>query len=781
MMTLKAFVQVALLFSLQTIQLWGGETEPPKKSKVSAAFTVRVDGSASFKSVQEAIDAAAKGEVIKVGPGVYEGHLVIKKSLTLAGAGWDKTTFTARAKNKHDIGPEEIREAQKRIREAATEAEKKAIIDEYRKKHMPSPVLSIQQAGKVRLSGIKLTLGGSHAEGRIDQNAIIAVSDSQVDIGNCVVAGSPGNGINIGGRSKAKIHHCLVAGAWGSGISVVGNREGQEGPPQVHIVDCDVRNGYHRCITIEGKGEDVVVENCRISGSAWHGIRYDHAAPTIRHNLIFDNDRFGIYASGSTAAIVEQNLFYGNHMSGISCWSGNSDIIRSNTFAGNKRSGLELLRGCTPEILRNIFYGNPQAIYREPVKDQGLSPAVIMNNYFWKNEWKVATTVAENPDGENGKEKYVKKEMAMDESNETVDPGFTRPDRKDFVLLGDSPARKGCIGAAEPIAFKSPWPVQAEEKSVIRHRRVSKERAEAQLASRRHDEFRKKAQQLAKPWIDAIMQAQDPEKRGKGLARMRKALAGDDQLQRIAGIVAFMETREANYDKKPFRAFLLPLIDAVEGRDQVLLFYAIRIAGQGPGDLDLLFRVLEKPSFEMKKSASHLLKEYAGRKLTGRAADIICKYLEAEDRKSLRDVITGLWGAEVSPALEARVLVIARTRSDCRGDAIYYGLSTFQNKSKAVIEELMKCIDAGDRNAGRAMWGLGHGIPAEYQSMVADFAVKVFDARDSKRIREECLDILRKYAGPKHREVLKKMAGNEMLHDDLRDRARRVVQRISKE
>ncbi len=93
--------------------------------------------------------------------------------------------------------------------------------------------------------------------------------------------------------------------------------------------------------------------------SAWHGIRYDHCAPVIAGNLIFDNERCGIYASGRTAATVENNLFYGN---GITCWFQNRDTIRGNTFvamhgdtyAGDSQ-GVCILGSAKPKILKNIF------------------------------------------------------------------------------------------------------------------------------------------------------------------------------------------------------------------------------------------------------------------------------------------------------------------------------------------------------------------------------------------------------------------------------------------
>ena len=54
------------------------------------------------------------------------------------------------------------------------------------------------------------------------------------------------------------------------------------------------------------------------------GIRYDGSAPHVVGNLIFDNQRSGIYASGKTTALVEGNVFLGT---GSSHWFASADRV----------------------------------------------------------------------------------------------------------------------------------------------------------------------------------------------------------------------------------------------------------------------------------------------------------------------------------------------------------------------------------------------------------------------------------------------------------------------
>jgi len=57
---------------------------------------------------------------------------------------------------------------------------------------------------------------------------------------------------------------------------------------------------------------------------------------------------------------------------------------------------------------------------------------------------------------------------ALDEkAGVAIDPRFAAPDARDFSLKADSPAQQKGIGAADPIPFASPWPLQPEESAII--------------------------------------------------------------------------------------------------------------------------------------------------------------------------------------------------------------------------------------------------------------------------------------------------------------------------
>jgi hypothetical protein len=85
---------VALTFLLASpgIHAEGGSPSNPRTIVVAA------DGSGDFTSIQQAVDAAAKGDTVFLKPGRYEQDITIhsKDSLKLMGAGRDKVTLVGR-------------------------------------------------------------------------------------------------------------------------------------------------------------------------------------------------------------------------------------------------------------------------------------------------------------------------------------------------------------------------------------------------------------------------------------------------------------------------------------------------------------------------------------------------------------------------------------------------------------------------------------------------------------------------------------------------------------
>ena len=490
---------------------------PMAKAGNSGVLRVAADGSAKYSSIQEAIDAADTGAVIRIGPGVYEERLRIDKPLTLAGSGWNQTTVMTRSAGA-DVFEEALRSITIQMREAETDEQRKAIEAKFKtefKEKYGMPTLLVSDTKGVVICDLKLTSPGRRLEGRTMSVPIIEFSNAKVTVSKCVVIGTPGDGIHILDGSDVEIRDSLVAAVWSTGI-VIGERQGAGS--SVRLLDSELRNCHYAGIRIREGNDSARVERCRISGAAWHGIRYDNVSPTVVGNMIFGNARCGIYASGKTAATVRQNLFYANEMVGMSCWFQNRDTIEGNTFADNKRSGLEVMGASKPTVRKNIFFANPTGVSCGDIASDSASAksdgvVTLEENIFWKN--KAATKKTSQPES-----------MKVLQ----VDPLFTSEEKRVFSLRAGSPARRSGIGVADPIGFKSPWPIQPEETAIIpegqtRDSREWKKQVQSKPSAKRPATSRKNEAASIDPSDIALLYYSEPDVR---IETIKKLAASND-------------------------------------------------------------------------------------------------------------------------------------------------------------------------------------------------------------------------------------------------------------
>jgi hypothetical protein len=395
-------------------------------------------------------------------PGLYKESLVINKPLTLEGAGWDKTVLVK--ERMAFKAPEDIeRLMAERVAAARDDTQRQEIMAQMKKEFTEklSPLaLTVENAQDVVIRGVKFTSPGGTIKGGSINVPLLKFDHSRVRLSDCAIIGGPGPGIHILSGSGAEIEKTLVAAVWGTGI-VVGPGPSDSG---VRIHDCDIRNCHYAGIGIGRNASDTRVERCRISGAAWHGIRYDDASPQILSNLLFRHARFGIYASGQTAATVRNNLFYANEMTGMACWFQSKDLIEGNTFVSNKETNLAVLGAAKPEIRRNIFYGGPVGVSLGNIgsespfaKSEGI--VALQDNLFWLTDHELQLRRDANTTEILA--------VGADTGTVRIDPGFTAAASKDFSLRADSPARAQGIGAGDLLPFDSPWPLQPEELAII--------------------------------------------------------------------------------------------------------------------------------------------------------------------------------------------------------------------------------------------------------------------------------------------------------------------------
>jgi len=726
-----------------------GEPAAAQGSKAvvaTATLVVSQDGSADFTSIQAAVDGATEGARIEVRPGRYEENVKLAKKLTLAGSGFESCQ----------------------------------IVTEFGADSRPS--LSIVAPGDVRITGLKVTSLGATEGGGLRGGAALSIEGGKAHIEGCAILGSPASGVSISGDATVTLTGTLIAGAWADGLVI---RQGIEGEGRVLVKDCAIRNNYHNAVSIGGGAPRTRIEGCWIRGAGWHGVRYDGSAPELVGNRFFGNERSGIYASGKTAARIEGNLFIDR---GVSCWFENRDTIVGNTFVGDPNGGrylsamaaVSIIGQSQPRIERNLITAWPLAVSVGKSSDEGPTNALatewtVINNVFWKNGHALKV-MEENP------------ELDAAAGNVEADPGFADPASGDYRLTENSAARARGAGAKSVLAAASPWALQEEEKPVATGPDSTSARRTRDTIEAKSRKQQMAAASTSKTWVEDALQIRDAALRERSVAAILEALESNDSVQIQAGLTALQQITEVAFDKAPFEEATRRLAGSLEGRAQVQAFYRLlNTRGEKrPEDLELLIGEIEEAlkgeeGGVILSSASHLLFSFSERELKGRVADVVLAVF-ASDKADTRETLGGLWGARVSPELAAHIIQLAEKGSRHRHDALYFGLSTFYDKSPAVLDALFEaCEDPDHNNSGRALWGLTNGVPEASYPKVADFLILLFQARSSESIRRDCLQGLRTYASAKHLPELKKLGENELLSQDLRSRIDGIVTRLEAE
>ena len=107
---------VFLGLAVVTAGVAGAQAEDPATAE-RAPLVVALDGSGQYRSIQEAVDAAKKGDTILIRPGAYPEDVTIhsKENVRLIGAGMDQVTILGRERvgvfhiGKWPYGPRTLR------------------------------------------------------------------------------------------------------------------------------------------------------------------------------------------------------------------------------------------------------------------------------------------------------------------------------------------------------------------------------------------------------------------------------------------------------------------------------------------------------------------------------------------------------------------------------------------------------------------------------------------------------------------------------------------------
>ncbi|MBL9129784.1 MAG: right-handed parallel beta-helix repeat-containing protein [Verrucomicrobiaceae bacterium] len=740
------------------------------------AFAAEVIQVKPGESIQAALDAAPEGAVIKIAAGVYAERITITKPVTLEGAG-DGKTILRPDKPEPGVTPETAAAALKKWQEASTDDDRLKFELEYSNK-IARPTLIVEKTQNIVVRGLRIQGMAPKAENDTNTGAVLArISSSSVEIEDCMFIGPYSNGVSILEDAKVRMSKSLVAAIWGTGVVIDRGLLGKGTPPIVDIEDCDIRNCYHRCITIGTSCDDVRIRRCLISGSAWHGIRYDHASPVIEQNIIFANARSGIYASGETHAKVTGNLFHGNEMGGVSCWFANRDTFERNTFAGNLREGVSVLGASKPVFLHNIFAHNPVGIVFNKISNdrtKATGEADLKDNVFWMNG------------------KFQKPPAGTREA----DPKFVDVTARDFRLAADSPMRAEKIGAADLPSPNSPWPLQTEEKAMVpatstRNYSDWQKPGKPNAAAVAAEKLFMQARTDCDPWVKDALQIDSIEKRRATIDTIRAGISSSDLLTQLKAIIAFNRISVVEFDRQPFRAPLLPLLESTNVHLSIGACRALKTCGYQAGDLARMLKLAATEAPPVLENITPYLVEAAKDKLLPGMEPVLLKVLSSPMIDLLRagktgeglarDTMSALGRLDLSPPLKSRVLELSReTEPRVYRLAFHHAYAPQKMRTKEDVSTMASFLEHEDSTVivPRALWAFEQGTSDALKPQTAGIMTQFIEARADATLRMPALKVLSAVAGPAQLEFCEKRLKKPGLPAEERQALEAIIARL---
>lgn len=302
----------------------------------AAAETLKVP-SDDYPTIQSAVDAAAQGDVILVGPGVYAETVSIvgRIGLTLKGKGFP--TIQPGVTVGIDIsGCEDIAISGFEVYQCTN---------------------GIQVTASEDVSISKMVVSGSTA------NAIALLSSAGVLVSKCEVNGTASNGVDDNSSDDVKVEKCRFQGISGAAVRLSSsNSQGNASDRAIVSKNrvTDSGSGLHL------GGEDILVEKNRIEIASGYGIYFDSSSSpsnaVLTKNVITTAGNPGIYVSGDGFDISRNRLAGGGIQE-----AGYNNVIDRNAVTGGAY-GI-YINGSGTTVTGNTLR-------------ESTSAGIFLNNYF---------------------------------------------------------------------------------------------------------------------------------------------------------------------------------------------------------------------------------------------------------------------------------------------------------------------------------------------------------------------------------------------------------------
>jgi parallel beta-helix repeat protein len=318
--------------------------EPPAPQEPPSSMLVT-----NASEFVQAISEIKEGGEITLQPGEYRLRepLHIRKSLTISGAGHEKTLIVFEGKSIFAEGEGKCGgikfsgEGMLSIRDVSIR---------YAGADEGCDVITVVK-GDLRLTRCFISGGVGHDEKKnLIGGGVWVHKTSNAVISGCIIADNE-VGVSVSARSKARIEFSKILGNGEWGIAIDGNASSE-------------------------------VRHCEISNNGIGILASDESRLVARNNTCEGNTYSGIALFGSAQGEVVGNTCRNNGLHGIYADEQSRLVARNNTCEGNKQDGISLFGSAQGEVVGNTCRNNGT----DGIAAQEQSRLVARNNTCERNQ-----------------------------------------------------------------------------------------------------------------------------------------------------------------------------------------------------------------------------------------------------------------------------------------------------------------------------------------------------------------------------------------------------------
>jgi hypothetical protein len=303
---------------------------------------------------------------------------------------------------------------------------------------------------------------------------------------------------------------------------------------------------------------------------------------------------------------------------------------------------------------------------------------------------------------------------------------------------------------------------------------------------------------LWEPWVTQASRTDSIPGRDAALRTILMAIQSGEPDSLQAGLTAVIKLSALDVDKSALRKAIRPHVKSPDPHVRSMAIIALLQTNPEPEDEQaILARFPDADPVEYSALAL-MLNHFSKRDFTGKYAAPMLGLLERGMKLALtkprgdssgfdeRDVLGPLWGAKVTPEIEARILEWSHTDELADGtlttasigyNVVYNALSTQANKSEAVVRRLLELAHNPDINniAVRCLWGLNGTVAPAQEELVAEVVIRLLGSRNVENLWKEGLRLLGSYAHASQASALEALASREALPDSRKQALQKII------